>query len=683
MRAMLVTLLRLLVTAFFLRYGLAESLKGTIQQSTLYSCQLALSKEFQFGCDDGYWPCTCSYEPLGDSVVACMDAYLPEHVTRQSGREVFINSCSKYAKVDLTLKTIEERSQNASKWIRHATDDSWNHTEIQYTPVLIERIQVTSKIRDYKAFLGNFDKAQYYGVIINMYWIGICLWFGIWSKIKRSPRLNSRLVGSKINNIRQRLTLPLLFGSHQQPSHIMGKMTSLLPTTLEGVILSAYFILNTVFLIYAIEVHDDNQLFGPNSSIYQLLRLSADRAGVLAFAHFPILILFAGRNNMLIGLSGLSYSTFMIFHKWTARVMVIDAGIHSVCYTLAMISTNGFFNRFTTGWFVFGWFATILSILIVLFAVHNLRVAHYELFLVTHILFAIWFFASCWLHCITFGWLDWIAGSLTIWGIDRVVRLYKLFKFGSPRAQICYSGDETFKVIVKRPHDWKPYPGCYVFIHFLHWSIFWQSHPFTIIDSVLEEDEVTIYIKAKSGVTSKVMSLLGSNGITQMRVSLEGPYGNPSPCESYDNVVLFAGGNGIPGPFYHALHLAERSLIMRQRIRLIWTVRNVGSIQWFESELKRLQKTGITCDIYISRNFVESEISKTPMLAQYSEYITFHAGRAPSAKILGEEFANAKGSVGIVTCGPGIMCDEIRQYVAENLDMCLYRVDLFEELQVW
>lgn len=657
-----------------------EAQKGSIQQSTLYSCQAALNG-YNFQCEEGNWPCTCEYAPLAASVIECMDLYLPSSVDRVSGHIAFIKACWKFTQTDISLEDVAGISANASEYF--VDTRAVNSSTPVFVPLRLHREDVQNRIRDYRAFLGNFDDSQRYGIIINMYWVVMITWFAMCNKLKKT-RWNEKIVSRRINFLRANISLPLLFGSHQTPFNMAPWLTTLLPTFGDSLVLLGYFALNVFFLFHNYKITENNQLFGPNSNTLQTARYLADRAGVLSFAHFPLLVLFAGRNNILIGFSELPYATFMIFHKWTARVMVVHATLHTLAY-LWMLWYKGSFAVFIhEWWFVMGVLAIVLGVLILLFAAHYFRVRFYEWFLVSHIVFALLFFISCWEHCVTFGWLDWIACAFAFWITDRLIRIYRLARFGAPRATIEHISDDTFKVSVKRPHNWKPYPGCFVFIHFLHWSIFWQSHPFTIVDSVLEDEQVTIYIKAKDGLTGQIAKLLSHTGQISMRVSLEGPYGNQSPCENYENVILFAGGNGIPGPFYHALHLAEGSrLLPKSKIRLIWIIRSVDSIKWFEPELKRLCRTKIQCDIYITRDFEASMVRANPLLSQFKHHITFHSGRAPSAKILHQEFELCSSSLAIVTCGPGMMCDEIRHVVAKSVEDVDYRVDLFEELQVW
>jgi ferric-chelate reductase len=661
----------------------AESLKGTYEQVIIYSCQSAIGK-YKFGCDGPVGKCNCEYEPILGSMAQCINTYLPKYKGNVEKAEgYFIESCMENNGVTLTKEKLRTSFENSTGLLLNPGQVEIRE-DVLYVPILPYEKDIAPKVRDYRAFLGNIDLAQHYGVLINVYWFICLLWFGIFNKIKRNRRANSKLKSNTIDYLRSRISLPLLFSKHMQPFNYWLKLTCLLPTNAEGIILLIYFFLNSLFLVANYDIYTENTIFGA-STFSQGFRYVADRSGILAFAHLPLLVIFAGRNNMLISLSGLPYSSFMIFHKWTARVMFIDAGIHSFAYLLIVLQSKSFKAYQYELWFFSGFIAIFASLFLLFFAIHNFRNRYYEAFLVSHIVFALLFFATCYTHCLTFGWLEWVIASVIFWATDRIMRIIRLIKFGAPLAKIQFISDETFKVQVKRKQNWKPYPGCYVFIHFLHPSIFWQSHPFTIIDSVLNDLEVTIYIKAKEGLTSKVLAIIGPRfgNSANMRVSLEGPYGNQSPADNFDNVVLISGGNGIPGPFYHALHLAHTPLIPRQRVRLIWIIRRVDSLKWFQKELELLKDTQIECDIYITRDFDKIEDEDSELLQHFSKFITFHSGRAPNDKILLDEFNNASGTIGIVTCGPSAMCDDVRDFVANSLNECAHRVDLFEELQVW
>ncbi|KAH3672345.1 hypothetical protein WICMUC_004317 [Wickerhamomyces mucosus] len=663
----------------------AEPLMGTDDQIILYSCQKSLS-EFEFGCDDEYWACNCEYEPLIASIISCINNHLPPNANKFKSYENFILKCQKYDDIKITHEQIQSIVKNSTDIITLPTDK--NYIEISnstlYSPILPMENDVISKFKDYRAFLGNFDLAQYFGILINFYWIGIIFIFAIFHKLKHFSIIKIFQNKLILNPIRKYFTMPILFYNHYQPYKIIWNFGTLLPTTLESIILLNYIILNIVFLFYNIEVYPDNSIFGSDTT-RQFYRYIADRSGILSFAHFPILILFAGRNNLLISFSGINYSSFMIYHKWTARVMFIQGAIHSMAYGVLIQQDKMMDYYRKIKWFQSGILAFYLGIVICVIAIHYIRTRYYEFFLISHIVLAFVFLMCCFIHCIEFGWLEWIIISFAFWLTDRIIRVYRLIKFGAPRAKIEYISDETFKISVQRPENWIPFPGCYVYIHFLHFSIFWQSHPFTIVDSALKDREITIYVKSKEGLTNKVLQLIGFSQPYFMRVSLEGPYGFESPLQNYNNVLLIAGGNGIPGPFYHVIHLVKQSLLPKKRIRLIWIIRKVETLKWFQSELETCFKYSeyLEIDIYITKNFDSKMISNNMLLAKFNKFIRFHKGRIPTSKVLMDEFVNVTGSLAISTCGPPILCDDIRNFTANNLNHCQHRVDLFEELQVW
>lgn len=65
----------------------------------------------------------------------------------------------------------------------------------------------------------------------------------------------------------------------------------------------------------------------------QIWTYVTDRTGILAVVNFPLLWVFAGRNDVLLWLTGWSFGTFNMFHRWLARIATVEAIIHSIGYT--------------------------------------------------------------------------------------------------------------------------------------------------------------------------------------------------------------------------------------------------------------------------------------------------------------------------------------------------------------
>ena len=53
------------------------------------------------------------------------------------------------------------------------------------------------------------------------------------------------------------------------------------------------------------------------------------RTGVLSFANLPLLILYAGRNNVLLWLTNWRHETFLLVHRYIAWICTLQAVVHS------------------------------------------------------------------------------------------------------------------------------------------------------------------------------------------------------------------------------------------------------------------------------------------------------------------------------------------------------------------
>jgi hypothetical protein len=136
--------------------------------------------------------------------------------------------------------------------------------------------------------------------------------------------------------IKQQFLLPATFGT----GHLRRRFYLSIPLRSQTILISTYLGINLVFMCVGYHIFNEN-LYWPEQPAIQLTRYVADRSGILAFAQIPLLIAFAGRNNILIGLTGWSYSTFNVWHKWIARVCLIYTFIHSVAYTVYAFQEGG------------------------------------------------------------------------------------------------------------------------------------------------------------------------------------------------------------------------------------------------------------------------------------------------------------------------------------------------------
>lgn len=68
----------------------------------------------------------------------------------------------------------------------------------------------------------------------------------------------------------------------------------------------------------------------PNDSLTQVGRYVADRAGVLATAQVAPVILLSGRNNPVVYLTGATFNTCMLYHRWFSRYVFGQAVVHAM-----------------------------------------------------------------------------------------------------------------------------------------------------------------------------------------------------------------------------------------------------------------------------------------------------------------------------------------------------------------
>jgi ferric-chelate reductase len=65
--------------------------------------------------------------------------------------------------------------------------------------------------------------------------------------------------------------------------------------------------------------------FIPGAQHYEAFGL---RAGLLTVAQLPLLILLAGKNNLIGLVTGVTYERLNVFHRWVARTMLLTATLH-------------------------------------------------------------------------------------------------------------------------------------------------------------------------------------------------------------------------------------------------------------------------------------------------------------------------------------------------------------------
>ncbi|OAA67526.1 ferric-chelate reductase [Cordyceps fumosorosea ARSEF 2679] len=434
-----------------------------------------------------------------------------------------------------------------------------------------------------------------------------------------------------------------------------------------------------------------------NDTHQQLTHVS-NRLGMLSFANLPLLILFAGRNNVLLWLTNWPRTTFLMMHRWIAVICVLEGVLHSFLFfyaysvswyamTMSVLVTQGYWLWGATG--------VIGLLVLVVTGVQPIRRRAYELFVVIHIVVTMLVIAGCYQHVVLRfgrqrGFETWMYVAISVWGFDRAVRLARACRRGVRKAYISPVDADYMRVDI---------PGVsargHVYLHFptiSGWRV-WESHPFSVAGSSCDNTNksgygmdldkaiwppagdalstpthmatsswappsstarrktgVTLFIKKQRGLTAKLGAF--HTGDVGIPVLMEGSYNEEvtflqdnhvQPTPEYQNMICFAGGVGITGvlPFLDKFG----GLTSRGSKRLFWTVRSMPLVYAVEDMLGAYSGAQGS-----ERRWGDVDVS-----------VSF--GRFSIGSALREHLDWVAGGTVVVVCGPAGMADQVRGLV--------------------
>ncbi|ODQ77000.1 hypothetical protein BABINDRAFT_15867, partial [Babjeviella inositovora NRRL Y-12698] len=548
-----------------------------------------------------------------------------------------------------------------------------NATLISYSPITVEPKEVKVYYESNYNMLNNYTASLNIGAgfiaLVTLFMVvsGIANW-----AVLLCPRLVMRLNGSLSKALKRHITLPAMYSTNKNvPPKLFGLPHGLLPTRAESLIiflLWVYMILGSSIGFH--HVSGNPMWNGAQSEIGQLI---GDRTGMLALFVYPMLILFASRNNILMFFTRWSYARFNTLHRHMARIFLVLVIAHGIARTINLfgVSTANYRSSMT-GYVLWGIAAASCMGLIVIQSILVLRRKSYEAFLIVHIVLAIAILISIHYHINSFGYQGFTWVTIGIWGLDRVIRLIRMFSFGIKEANVKLIAGETVKVTVPKPKHWNAKPGQYAFVSFMMPACFWQSHPFTMITET--ESELSFAIKVKGGVTLSLYKHL---------VSMPS---QTATIKKYNQSLLMASGNGIPGMYDHAMRLDATNA--KHSVKLVWVMRNYMSLSWMYEEMKKLGSTKVETIVYVTRpnDFirknlelfgsdsagsesdkydkgkeevkVKTEINSVHKLQESLPHIEFREGRPDIDGIIVDEISLAQGRI--------VVCDVYEIYTSQD-----------------
>ncbi|KAF2759742.1 hypothetical protein EJ05DRAFT_498945 [Pseudovirgaria hyperparasitica] len=347
--------------------------------------------------------------------------------------------------------------------------------------------------------LGEFARSEYihtrYSLILYLIVIGFILACGLFVQTQRIlPGFQKQLQTSTLwAKCQQAVFLPALFRSRRLEP--LPANAGYVPGRALTISIAVYVIINIILCSVSYRSFQPNIYF--LSKGFELCEYVGNRTGTISIVNMSIAILFAGRNNILMTITGWSQTTFMTLHRWTARVATLQAVVHSIVYTMAYWEqgyegASAYAAKAAEPFYYWGIIATIAMCLILPFALLAFRIKFYETFLVIHIALVILTLAATWYHIVphfgyVYGYQTWLYLCFAFWVFDRVARVARVGFYshlGSSKAIVeRVPGCDVMHVTVYPRTTIGFGVGQHTFLYFPYIGVgkFWESHPFSVV----------------------------------------------------------------------------------------------------------------------------------------------------------------------------------------------------------
>ncbi|GMK57797.1 hypothetical protein CspeluHIS016_0406310 [Cutaneotrichosporon spelunceum] len=501
------------------------------------------------------------------SVVACYNAYVPG-VPGKDGWNELTAYLAKY-----THTTLPEMDALRPPSALETVDVFARSGEVFTHPVLVSQGSWEAGVRTE----AEWDRQVYlhhaFGWAIYVLLGAIVLAAMIGRFVAIRPR------GRIYTAYKRYISTPSAFGQRHPRRRLFS-----VPTRLQAIFITLYLTINLIWSCIGYRTFGDN-LFFLGRPDRQLARYVADRTGIMSFYNLPLLFLLAGRNDILLWLTGWSYASCTLWHRWVARIATLQAIAHSIAYT--WLEGDRLAQRWAENPWRTGAVATIVMALMLPFGVRPFRERAYEAFLAIHIVFSLSLLVLLFLHVRNFGtgYYAYLWSCVAVWAFDRAARIFRILSLtptSKPNALALLPNTQGFvRLAIRTPRALAPAPGTYFFLHLMSISPL-ANHPFTLASwrrTAAGGTELHFLCKPRGGSTSVLRTSVQralANAIPQelgalkLPILLDGPYGVSHNLEGFDRVLLVAGGSGIT---------ALLPYLGRHRVSVMWMVQDAAQAE--------------------------------------------------------------------------------------------------------
>lgn len=445
------------------------------------------------------------------------------------------------------------------------------------------------------------------------------------------------------------------------------------------------------------------------------------RCGTFAMFNLILTMLFALRNNPLIWLLRVGYDTFNFFHRWTARLVLVQSLAHVFAFGI-----NAYHVTYAgqSGWqsirwvlqhslsYQWGLAAIITFIMMTALSISPVRHAFYDTFLSLHRLGAVVGMAGVYFHIgkHALPQLPWVYLAIGLFASEYLMRILRILcmNFGWKekvwtRVTIEALPAEATRVTFVLPQAWRTNPGSHVHIYLPKLTL-WSSHPFSVAwvessgyarlaqeklslsaeDLKMEQgpSAASCIVRARNGMTRSLYKLATSGKADSVCLwgAVEGPYGGYHSFESYEAGVLFAAGVGITHQLLFVRHLLAgytNGTVAARKILLVWCVTTIDAIDWVGPWLEDIVampnfQEVVRLRLHVSK-MAPIELARRPLLI----HLDLRRERCDPSEVVDEEVVAQASTVAVSVCGPPSFSSDVRAAVWRRV--CDRHIDLFDE----
>lgn len=684
--------------SFFSVFFFFKAADAVVDNSLAKACNY-YETLFNWGCTKQY--CQCKNNDWINSITYCVVSNTKSKDLVKTSFEFLTKHCESTVP-GFKIQKFYDAISNSTNYLRDPTEMD---TKMQvYGTLKVDPDKFDDYYKKMRSFTLTTRRSQWFGWGLFFYW---CFIFAVATIIN----VNNKLIGFKLisNRLKKNILYPSIFKSYVEETFFIFKFIPINFTTrMNGLVITVFYILCCLDtgLGYCLEY----PFPGYPSRWYANVTIVAYRTGILTMSLLPPLYLFGIRNNFFTPITGISFATFKLYHKCVAYAATILIFIHSIAWTVLLISKKMYEAHAREAFLRWGIVATTLMFIMIFLAEKVIRDMAYEFFLILHQCMSVLVIVGTYYHLKSIGWLGWVWAVVAIYAFDRTLRIIRIIVNGGIKdALITDCGNGVIKVTIKKPKFIDYQAGTYAYIYFLGarepWFYFFQSHPFTILKDpeVDSSNNLVVYLKVNSGITKNILSRIIRSGKESIKVKImiEGPYGVQIPQRVNLNrsLVGVSAGLGVTAVYSQFCNMINSCNTNESPFdyKFYWIVNSIHHQKWFNKELLWLQSKGCEVQlIYTGEPLgrdIEATSSSTSFHSQRASKSEFninvhHINERPDLKNIIQhsiQICQEKNhNITFISCGPPLFNDHFREGITKSISHDLtIDVDYWAESFAW